>query len=73
MTKPGKTLTGKELAEAKSLRFEAMHLQEIEGNPLDADDVALFEMFEREGWPHERRIAYLTERAKRIAAAPAAE
>jgi hypothetical protein len=34
--------------------LEAMNLQAIEGNPLDADDVALFEMFEREGWSAER-------------------
>ena len=36
-----------------------MRLQEIEGNPLSADDVAMFEMFEREAWPHERRRAYI--------------
>jgi hypothetical protein len=29
----------------------AMHLQIIEGNPLDAEDIAMFEMFEREAWP----------------------
>ena len=36
-----------------------MNLQEIEGNPLDAEDIAMFEMFEREGWTHERRLAYI--------------
>jgi len=38
-----------------SLR-EAMALQEIEGNPFDEADKALFEMFERENLsPDERR------------------
>jgi len=37
----------------------AMRLQEIEGNPLSADDIAMFEMFEREGWSDERRRAYI--------------
>jgi len=40
----------------------AMKLQEIEGNPLDAEQVAMFEMFEREGWDQSRRIAYIRER-----------
>ncbi len=41
---------------------EAMHLQALEGNPLDASQVAMFEMFEREGWSEERCIAYLRQR-----------
>jgi len=44
-------------------------LQEIEGNPLDADDRAMFEMFEREGWSHERRRAYILAAAAKLAAA----
>jgi hypothetical protein len=40
-------------------RIAAMRLQEIEGNPLSADEIAMFEMFEREAWTHERRRAYL--------------
>jgi hypothetical protein len=35
------------------------HLNAIESNPLDATDIAMFEMFEREGWSHERRRAYI--------------
>lgn len=27
-----------------------MHLQALEGNPPDAEQIAMFEMFEREGW-----------------------
>ena len=30
---------------------EAAHLQVIEGNPLTAEEIAMFEMFEPEGWP----------------------
>lgn len=44
----------------------ARKLQEIEGNPLDAEQVAMFEMFEREGWDHSRRIAYIRERYTRV-------
>jgi hypothetical protein len=45
-----------------------MRLQEIEGNPLSADQVAMFEMFEREAWTHERRRAYLLAKAAPLAA-----
>jgi hypothetical protein len=68
----GNRLTPKEIAAAKQRRLEGMRLQEIEGNPLDAEQVAMFEMFEREGWSHERRRAHLLERAKRVRA-PATE
>jgi hypothetical protein len=57
-------LSPEEVAPAKARRLEAMNLQEIEGNPLSADQIAMFEMFEREGWSHERRLAFLLERAK---------
>jgi hypothetical protein len=59
-----KRLSKAEVAEARQRRLEAMNLQAIEGNPLDAEDIAMFEMFEREAWPHERCIAYILERAK---------
>jgi hypothetical protein len=62
-----KRLSKAEVAEARQRRLEAMNLQTIEGNPLDAEDVAIFEMFEREGWPHERCIAYILEQAKAAA------
>ncbi len=67
------TLTDEEVAEARVRRLEAMRLQEIEGNPLDAEQVAMFEMFEREKWPHERRLDHIRERARQRAAATAAE
>ena len=44
---------------ANRLLAEAAHLQEIEGNPLTSDELAMFEMFEREGWPPENRRAYI--------------
>ncbi len=45
--------------------LEMQHLQAMEGNPLAADEIAMFEMFEREGWSSERQLAYLQEQAKR--------
>ena len=51
-----------EVAELRKLRLEAMNLQAIEGNPLDAEDVAMFEMFEREGWGDEQCRAYILAR-----------
>ncbi len=44
-------------------RLLAMHLQEIEGNPLTPEEVAMFEMFEREAWSPERCRAYIRARA----------
>ena len=52
---------------------EAAHLQAVERNPLDAEDKALFEMFEREGWSLEKQRAYIIEKAKADALIPAAE
>ena len=50
-------------ADARHRRLaEAIALQEIEGNPLDAEQIAMFEMFEREGWSHEQRRAHILER-----------
>lgn len=50
-----------------------MHLQAIEGSPATPEQVAMFEMFEREGWSHERRLAYLKERARSASVVHAAE
>jgi len=67
MTKITGRLSPEEVAMARERRLEAMHLQEIEGNPLDAEDIAMFEMFEREGWDHERRRAYILAQARATA------
>ncbi|MEA2877615.1 MAG: hypothetical protein QOF14_2811 [Hyphomicrobiales bacterium] len=51
----------------RQLRLEAMNLQEIAGNPLEAEDIAMFEMFERERWTDEERLAYIHDKAKKLA------
>lgn len=56
-----------EIAELRQLRLEAMNLQAIEGNPLDAEDIAMFEMFEREGWTAEQRRAHINALARALA------
>lgn len=67
------TEQGEDRRAAVERRLDAMRLQEIAGNPLDADDVAMFEMFEREGWSHERRRAHILNaaRAAHVARPPA--
>jgi len=64
MAKTEKRLSKKEVAIARERRLEAQHLQLIEGNPLDEEDIAMFEMFERERWSHERRRAHILEQAR---------
>jgi hypothetical protein len=59
-------LTTEQVAAARARRLEAQHLQQIEGNPLDAEDIAMFEMFEREGWDHERRRKYILAQARSV-------
>ncbi len=43
---------------------EAGALQAIEHNPLTPTEIAMFEMFEREQWPFERRRAHILAQAK---------
>jgi len=64
MAKVKDRLSPEQIAAERERRLEAMHLQEIEGNPLDAEDIAMFEMFEREGWSHERCRAYILAQAR---------
>ena len=45
-----------------------MHLHAIAGNPLIPDEIAMFEMFEREAWTHEQRRAYLRTQGQALAA-----
>ena len=68
MTTDRDHLTPEEVAEARQRRLEAMRLQEIEGNPATPEDIAMFEMFEREAWSHERRLAYIIAESKALAA-----
>lgn len=53
--------------------LEADHLQAIEGNPLTSDELAMFEMFEREGFSSEQRLAYILDQFKRSGRVDAAE
>jgi hypothetical protein len=46
------------------------HLQAIEGNPLSADEIAMFKMFEREGWSHVRRRAHILAMFRPFASRP---
>jgi hypothetical protein len=64
---------GHDTVAAKERRLVAMHLQSMEANPLDADDIAMFEMFEREGWSSEKRLDHIRKKALAAALAPAAE
>ena len=59
-----KKLSKAEVAALRELRLEAMNLQAIEGNPLDAEDIAMFEMFERERWSDQRCLAYIEAQAR---------
>jgi len=61
-------LSPSEVEAARERRLVAMHLQEIEGNPLNAEEIAMFEMFEREAWTHERRLAYILAKAAQLSA-----
>ena len=63
----------KDRAAERRRRLEAQHLQAIEGNPLTAGEVDMFEMFEREGWSHERRRAHIIAQFKRPMSPKAAE
>jgi hypothetical protein len=57
-----------------SLSFrEAVHLQAMEGNPLDDADLAMFEMFDREGWTAEQRRAHILREAQGSSVIAAAE
>ncbi len=67
MSSKQRTPVGNEDAHPQWMR-EAMRLQEIEGNPLNAEQVAMFEMFERENWTQEQRIAHIRKRALQRAA-----
>ena len=62
MSKVIDRLSPDEIASARKRRLEAMHLQVIEGNPLDEEDIAMFEMFEREGWDGDRCREYILAR-----------
>jgi len=57
----------------KTKLSEAMHLQAIEDNPLDAQDIAMFDMFEQKGFSPKERRAYILAQVDAAAMMPAAE
>ena len=63
----------KATADETQRRLEAQHLQAVEGNPLTAAEIDMFEMFEREGWSHERRRAHIVAQFTRPLSPEAAE
>ena len=71
-----KTVTSpafKATADETQRRLEVQHLQAIEGNPLTAAEIDMFEMFEREGWSHDRRRAHVVAQFTRPMSAEPAE
>lgn len=56
-----------ETAERHTRLQFAIRAHEIEGNPLSAEQVEMFEGFERQGLSDEQRRAILTERAQKLA------
>lgn len=49
---------------ARKRRLQGMAMQEIEGNPLTAEDIEMFDMFDREGWSGEQCRAYIIAQAR---------
>jgi hypothetical protein len=54
-------------AEALERRAFGIRMQEIEGNPLTAEDLAMFDMFDREGLTGDERRAYIIAKARKPA------
>lgn len=73
MAKVDEKLSEEEVAEARERRLIAQHLQAMEDSPATSEQIAMFEMFERERWSHEKRLAYIRERAATAAMRHAAE
>lgn len=67
------SMAPKHHATARDRRLVMQNLLAVEDNPLTADEVAMFEMFEREGWTHERRRAHIVSLFQRFASPEAAE
>ena len=75
MLKTGEPFPTRESRAAKTRRLQMQHLNAIEENPLTDTEIAMFEMFEREAWSHDRRRAYILAHsvAPAATAMPAAE
>lgn len=44
---------------ARRARIAGAGVQAVEGNPLTDREIEMFELFEREAWPHDRRRAHI--------------
>jgi hypothetical protein len=73
MIKQTSQTSSSSIAAVRARRLEMQHMQVIEGNPLTAGEISMFEMFEREGWTHERRRAHILAQFKRRRPPEAAE
>lgn len=73
MEKAERPLFQEDLDAALERRLVAQHLQEIEGNPLAPDEIAMFEMFERERWTPEQCRAFIDAKARAYSKVEAAE
>ena len=49
----------------KNTLAEIVKMQQIAGNPLTEEEIAMFEMFEREGWSSERCRRHIAETLRR--------
>lgn len=62
--KTGKNIADVELAAIKRRRESFRAISAVEGIEYTAEDEALFAMFDRERWSHERRLEFLRSRAR---------
>jgi hypothetical protein len=65
MSKKTTHVTRDELFARRQRLAEAMNLHAIEGNPFTEADIAMFEMFEREGWSDDRQRQYVIDLARK--------
>lgn len=63
-----RSLSSAEVTAARKRRLMAMQLQAVESNPLGREQIAMFEMFEREAWPHDKRRAFILAKVRASAA-----
>lgn len=62
------TSTTAEYGSRAHRRAEAFACHAIEGIPATAEDIAMFEMFDREGWSDEQRLAYIIAQVRSVQA-----
>lgn len=64
-TETDEKLSNAELKAAKQRRAEFDAICAVEGIHPSAEQKAMFDMFERERWSHERRLRHVLERARK--------